>query len=323
MKRFKKLLLAGVLITGLVCYLRPMISKEDKVNLQIRNTEEQPIKISSELYSKNYILIRQKDSKVMLKEREEEAIAPASLTKLMTVYTALQHIDDLQKTVRIPASIFPQLEKEQASMAGFLPDEEVTYEDLIYGALLPSGADACMTLAISLYGSEDAFVAEMNAQAEKLKLKQTRFQNCTGLDEAGHVSSVRDIAWILDEALKLPKFAEAFHATNYVMAPSNMHPEGMTIYSTMRMTMDQNELSQDDILGGKTGYTKKAGLCLATQARIHEETWRQSQGRMHKPESGGGNKRQSPGTACLTTGRFISGKTRQTYSLRLCSRHCL
>ena len=269
MKRFKKLLLAGVLITGLVCYLRPMISKEDKVNLQIRNTEEQPIKISSELY----ILIRQKDSKVMLKEREEEAIAPASLTKLMTVYTALQHIDDLQKTVRIPASIFPQLEKEQASMAGFLPDEEVTYEDLIYGALLPSGADACMTLAISLYGSEDAFVAEMNAQAEKLKLKQTRFQNCTGLDEAGHVSSVRDIAWILDEALKLPKFAEAFHATNYVMAPSNMHPEGMTIYSTMRMTMDQNELSQDDILGGKTGYTKKAGLCLATQARIHEETW--------------------------------------------------
>ena len=271
MKRFKKLLLAGVLLTGLVCYLRPM--KEDKVNLQIRNTEEQPIKISSELYSKNYILIRQKDNKVMLKEREEEAIAPASLTKLMTVYTALQHIDDLQKTVRIPASIFPQLEKEQASMAGFLPDEEVTYEDLIYGALLPSGADACMTLAISLYGSEDAFVAEMNAQAEKLKLKQTRFQNCTGLDEAGHVSSVRDIAWILDEALKLPKFAEAFHATNYVMAPSNMHPEGMTIYSTMRMTMDQNELSQDDILGGKTGYTKKAGLCLATQARIHEETW--------------------------------------------------
>ena len=266
MKRFKKLLLAGVLLTGLVCYLRPMISKEDKVNLQIRNTEEQPIKISSELYSKNYILIRQKDNKVMLKEREEEAIAPASLTKLMTVYTALQHIDDLQKTVRIPASIFPQLEKEQASMAGFLPDEEVTYEDLIYGALLPSGADACMTLAISLYGSEDAFVAEMNAQAEKLKLKQTRFQNCTGLDEAGHVSSVR-------EALKLPKFAEAFHATNYVMAPSNMHPEGMTIYSTMRMTMDQNELSQDDILGGKTGYTKKAGLCLATQARIHEETW--------------------------------------------------
>ena len=126
MKRFKKLLLAGVLLTGLVCYLRPMISKEDKVNLQIRNTEEQPIKISSELYSKNYILIRQKDSKVMLKEREEEAIAPASLTKLMTVYTALQHIDDLQKTVRIPASIFPQLEKEQASMAGFLPDEEVT-----------------------------------------------------------------------------------------------------------------------------------------------------------------------------------------------------
>ena len=273
MKRLIKLLLAGVLLTGLVCYLRPMISKEDKANSQPRPTAEQPVHISKELYSKNYILIRQRDNKVMLKEGEEEAIAPASLTKLMTVYTALQHIDDLQKTVSIPASIFPKLEKEQASMAGFLPNEVVTYEDLIYGALLPSGADACMTLAIALYGSEDAFVAEMNAQAEKLQLEHTSFLNCTGLDEAGHVSSVRDIAVILDEALKLPTFAEAFHALNYVMAPSNMHPEGMTIYSTMRMTMDQNELHADDILGGKTGYTKNAGLCLASQARINQESW--------------------------------------------------
>jgi len=245
MKRLKKLLLAGVLLTGLICYLRPMISKEDKANSQPRPTAEQPVHISKELYSKNYILIRQRDNKVMLKEGEDEVIAPASLTKLMTVYTALQHIDDLQKTVSIPASIFPKLEKEQASMAGFLPNEVVTYEDLIYGALLPSGADACMTLAIALYGSEDAFVAEMNAQAEKLQLEHTSFLNCTGLDEAGHVSSVRDIAVILDEALKLPTFAEAFHALNYVMAPSNMHPEGMTIYSTMRMTMDQNELHAD------------------------------------------------------------------------------
>lgn len=77
-----------------------------------------------------------------------------------------------------------------------------------------------MTLAISLYGSEDAFVAEMNAQAEKLKLKQTRFQNCTGLDEAGHVSSVRDIAWILDEALKLPKFAEVFMQPTTLWLPA-------------------------------------------------------------------------------------------------------
>ena len=119
MKRFKKLLLAGVLITGLVCYLRPMISKEDKVNLQIRNTEEQPIKISSELYSKNYILIRQKDSKVMLKEREEEAIAPASLTKLMTVYTALQHIDDCRKPYVFQPPYSRSWKRRQASMAGF------------------------------------------------------------------------------------------------------------------------------------------------------------------------------------------------------------
>ena len=105
---------------------------------------------------------------MLLHQNEGDEIAPASLTKLMSVYTALQHIENLQETVQVPTSIFPKLEREQASMAGFIGNEEVTYEDLIYGALLPSGADACMTLAITLYGSEDAFVAEMNVQAQRL-----------------------------------------------------------------------------------------------------------------------------------------------------------
>lgn len=273
MKRIKKLLLAGILLAGLICYLKPIVFSEEKKDTKANDKQEQPIQLKAELYSRNYILIRQRDGKTMLEQNKDETIAPASLTKLMTVYTALQHIGNLQESVLVPASIFSKLEKEQASMAGFLPNEEVTYEDLIYGALLPSGADACMTLALSLFGSEDAFVAEMNVQAERLKLKHTRFQNCTGLDEKGHVSSVSDIAVLLDQALKQPQFEEAYHTSYYTMAPSNAHPQGMTIYSTMRMTMDQHGLNDDAILGGKTGYTKDAGLCLASQAKVGNETW--------------------------------------------------
>ena len=272
MKRLKRLLLAGLLVTALSYAVMPLLSGGEKEK-PVMDTENQQLQLEKKLYSKNYILIRQRDGKVLLHQNEEDEIAPASLTKLMSVYTALQHIENLQETVQVPASIFPKLEREQASMAGFIGNEEVTYEDLIYGALLPSGADACMTLAITLYGSEDAFVAEMNVQAQRLGLKNTRFRNCTGLDEEGHVSSVSDIATLLKAALQLPQFTEAFHAPYYSMAPSNKHSEGMTIYSTMRSTMDQHALSDTAILGGKTGYTKAADLCLASQAKIGNETW--------------------------------------------------
>ena len=222
MKRLKRLLLAGLLVTALSYAVMPLLSGGEKEKPVI-HTENQQLQLEKKLYSKNYILIRQRDGKVLLHQNEEDEIAPASLTKLMSVYTALQHIENLQETVQVPTSIFPKLEREQASMAGFIGNEEVTYEDLIYGALLPSGADACMTLAITLYGSEDAFVAEMNVQAQRLGLKNTRFRNCTGLDEEGHVSSVSDIATLLKAALQLPQFTEAFHAPYYSMAPSNKH----------------------------------------------------------------------------------------------------
>lgn len=151
MKRLKRLLLAGLLVTALSYAVMPLLSGGEKEKPVI-HTENQQLQLEKKLYSKNYILIRQRDGKVLLHQNEEDEIAPASLTKLMSVYTALQHIENLQETVQVPASIFPKLEREQASMAGFIGNEEVTYEDLIYGALLPSGADACMTLAITLYG---------------------------------------------------------------------------------------------------------------------------------------------------------------------------
>lgn len=221
---------------------------------------------SIDLYSQNAILLNS-EGKTLLTKNAEERIAPASLTKIMTVHVALQHLSNLQQTIEMPSTIYPYLERENASMAGFLPHEIVTVEDLLNGALLSSGAEACVTLAIMTSGSEEAFVQLMNQEAERLGMRNTHFMNCTGLDQEGHYSSVEDIALLLRASLQNTTFANIFHNGFYKMV-TNLHPDGLSLTSTMHQTMDAQGITSPYLKGGKTGYTQAAGLCLASQGEV-------------------------------------------------------
>ena len=99
---------------------------------------------------------------------------------MMTVLLAIEGEPDLDKQVTLPEDIFPALQIEKASMAGFAPGETVTVRDLLYGAMLPSGAECCETLARLVSGSEDNFAALMNQKAAELGMKNTHFTNPTG-----------------------------------------------------------------------------------------------------------------------------------------------
>ena len=99
----------------------------------------------------------------------------------MTVLVGLEHIEDLNGTASVPADIYQGLYEEGASMAGFQPGEAVTYRDLLYGALLPSGAECCLTLAQEIAGDEETFASMMNEKADELGMSRTHFTNCTGL----------------------------------------------------------------------------------------------------------------------------------------------
>ena len=81
-------------------------------------------------------------------------------------------------------------------MAGFEPGERVKAKDLLYGVLLPSGAECCRTFAENISGSESAFVKLMNEKANQIGLKNTHFTNCTGLHDRNHTSSVKDKRFI-------------------------------------------------------------------------------------------------------------------------------
>lgn len=155
-------------------------------------------------------------------------------------------------------------------MAGFVPDETVTVRDLLYGAMLPSGAECCEALAQLVSGSEENFAALMNQKAAELGMKNTNFTNATGLTDTEHYSSAADMAKLLQAALHNTTFRTIFTTEHYTTNATAQHPEGVSLTSTLLGKLDGTELpTGTQIEGGKTGYTAAAGLCLASLATVN------------------------------------------------------
>lgn len=210
------------------------------------------------------ILVCLDDHAVLMQKNSNQKIYPASLTKMMTAVVAIESLPDLQKQVELPASIFRPLYREDASMAGFLPGEKVRAVDLLYGALLPSGAECCMGLADSISGSEEKFVQKMNQKAKELGMDRTHFTNPTGLQDPDHYTTVKDLSVLLSYALQNKLFRQIFTSPRHSTSSTNKHPHGITFQSTLFRHLKSPAIPGGVILGGKTGYTDQAGLCLAS-----------------------------------------------------------
>lgn len=214
-----------------------------------------------DIYSENMVLYNLNEDFVIAEKNKDEKTSIASMTKIMTVLVAIQNIDDLNEKIVLTKDVFYGLKEANASVAGFYVGQTVTYEDLLYGAFLPSGADATNALAINLTGSIDNFVKLMNEEAQKLNLKNTHFSNTTGLDDENHYSTVDDVATILKEALKNETFKEIFTNDRYLISDKSI-----TFTSTLGSSLKVYDIRADYIIGGKTGYTFDAGRCLASIA---------------------------------------------------------
>lgn len=225
------------------------------------------------LVSPHAILVDADSGEVVAEKKADAVIYPASMTKMMTALLVLENEPDLDKPVTLPEEIFPALQEEGASMAGFLPGETATVRDLLYGALLPSGAECCEALAREVSGSEEAFVARMNQKAAELGMNSTHFCNPTGLPDAEHVSTVRDIAALLRAAMQNETFRTILSAERYTVPSTNLHPDGFTMTSTFWPELGDASLRNGQFLGGKTGYTSVAGLCLASAAVVKGKTY--------------------------------------------------
>jgi len=239
---------------------------DDKISSRIEPDPSASIS-SDNLSSPNAILIRLKDHTILMQKNSEEKIYPASLTKMMTAIVAIENLPDLKGEIKLTSSTFQGLYGADASMAGFQPGERVAAIDLLYGALLPSGAECCIGLADQIAGSEQDFVKIMNQKAVDLGMDNTHFENTTGLHNENHYTTVKDLAVLLSYALQNDTFREIFTSSRHSIPPTNKHSGGITFYSTMFEELNNQNIIDGEILGGKTGYTDEAGLCLASLAK--------------------------------------------------------
>lgn len=225
------------------------------------------------LNSPNAILVRLKDNTILMQQNSEEKIYPASLTKIMTAIVAIENIPDLKEEIELTHYTFDGLYSANASMAGFQAGESVRAIDLLYGALLPSGAEACIGLADEIAGSEKDFVRMMNKKVADLGMDNTHFENVTGLHHESHYTTVKDMAVLLSYALQNDTFQGIFTSSRYSTQPTNKHTDGITFYSTMFEKLSDLSIIGGKILGGKTGYTNEAGLCLASLAKVGDQEY--------------------------------------------------
>ncbi len=211
-----------------------------------------------EIAARQYILVDVTSNQV-LAEREADAQAdPASLTKLMTAYIVFNALRDKKLSLdqTLPVSLRAWSERKGGGSLMFIDTTmNPKVSELLRGMIVQSGNDASVALAEGVAGSVEAFVAMMNRQAQAWGLKNTEFKNVTGLTDAGHHSSARDVATI----------------AAHIIAD---HPDFYPIYSIRQYTY--NNIKQDNrnmllgrdptVDGMKTGYTDAAGYCLVGSA---------------------------------------------------------
>ena len=195
---------------------------------------------------------------IVFSENGDKIMYPASITKMMTALVILQNTINYDEKVTITKDMLNGLAQANASVAGFKLGESVRVKDLLYGLMLPSGADAANALAYYHSFQIDAFVNEMNRVAANLGCVNTHFDNPTGLDSLENYTTANDLVLIMKEALKYDLFKEIISATTYTTEKTKEHPNGITFKSTSLIKDPNFEYYSGYVIGGKTGFTNLA-----------------------------------------------------------------
>ena len=244
MKRLVSVMLTIILLTT---FAAPLAFAEEKTGVELADNV------------KSAILIERDTGKVLYEKNSNESLPPASMTKVMTMLLIMEALDEgkLSYDEKVRASEYA------ASMGGsqiFLEaGEEMTVEELLKGIAIGSGNDAAVAMAERIAGSEEAFIDMMNKKAEELGLKDTKFQNTTGLPVEEHYSSAHDMAIMSKELLKyedITKYTGKYEA--YLREDTD----------NKFWLVNTNKLVRfyPGVDGLKTGFTREAMYCLTATA---------------------------------------------------------
>lgn len=222
--------------------------------------------VDGEVVSSSVIVIDRSSEEIISQRDARARISPASMTKILTVLVAAEHVTDLDDTFTMTREITDYGYVNDCSSAGFLEDEEVTVRDLFYGTVLPSGADAAVALAVYVAGSQEAFVDLMNEKAQELGLSQTsHFTNCVGIYNEQHYSTAYDMAMILEAAVDNELCRKVLSEHVYTTERTEQHPEGI-ILSNWFLRRIEDKDTHGEVVAAKTGYVVQSGSCAASYA---------------------------------------------------------
>lgn len=224
---------------------------------------DKTVTLGGQIDSKYAVLIDVSNNTVLARKNADATVYPASLTKIMTLLVAAEHITDLDATFTMTSAIIDPLYRENAAMAGFMPNEVCTIRDMFYGSMLESGAEATVGLAVFVSGSEEKFVELMNEKAAALGLTKTHFTNTTGLHNKQHYTTCNEMAVIVTAAMQNELVKTLLTTERYKVNKNSFHDE-LNFHSTCMSRMYGTEPKVATILGGKTGFTSNSGNCLAT-----------------------------------------------------------
>ncbi|MGN1480920.1 D-alanyl-D-alanine carboxypeptidase family protein [Porcipelethomonas sp.] len=241
-------------------------TEENIITVDYPSGLDEAVKFDSTIASKYAVLIDLTDNKVIAQRDADKKMYPASMTKIMTLIVAVENMNSLDDKFTMTYEILNPLINADASRAGFEENETITIKDMLYGSILPSGADATVGLAEAICGSEENFVSLMNEKANEMGLHNTHFTNTSGLHDENHYSTALDMAVILNYAIQDDLCREILSTYQYTTSKTKEHPEGILLESTMFSRMYGDEVENVKIEGGKTGYTSEAQHCIASFA---------------------------------------------------------
>ena len=208
--------------------------------------------------AKSYVLMDVSNGKLLLGKDEHERLYPASVTKIMTLLLVIERIDSGKLSLEDKVTASTAAAGKGGSQIWLKEGETMTVDELLRAAAIGSANDACTALAEHIAGSEEGFVKLMNAKANELGMKDTNFENCTGLDDdtENHLTSAYDIALMSRELLSHERIQ------NYTTVWMDSLRSGATeLVNTNKLVRFYKGTT-----GLKTGTTSKAGHCISASA---------------------------------------------------------
>ena len=238
------------------------------------HTTENTAQVSPDFPSQ-YVLLLDLETGEVLAQRDRTArINPASMTKILTLLVSAEHITKGALEMghfTMTRAVADYTFSNNCSVVGYEVDEVIPAKELFYGCILCSGADACMGLALTVFGSHEAIVEAMNAKLAELGLSETsHFTNCVGLYDPDHYTTVEDMAIIMKAALENEFCREVMSTINYQSVPTPQHKDGQVLSNLFSRRIQYQDTGAVTVSCAKTGYVEESGFCAASYGENSE-----------------------------------------------------